>query len=177
MEANLRATLRRHDQEHLLRFWDGLSDQEKARLTQDILELNLDEVTAYFTKAMSTLNGNKRMLDEKIRPIPEELCESAKTSSTEKLRRYEEVGLRAVAEGRVAVLLMAGGQGTRLGVTFPKGMYDVGLPSGRTLFHLQALRIRRVQNLAKEKFGKNGEITWYSVLLDVSFFHSSISFF
>jgi len=84
--------------------------------------------------------------------------ESAKTD----LDAWYEQGLDLIAENKVAVVLMAGGQGTRLGSSAPKGCYDIGLPSQKSLFQLQAERIWKVEQLAAKKHGKEeATVPWY----------------
>jgi UDP-N-acetylglucosamine/UDP-N-acetylgalactosamine diphosphorylase len=57
---------------------------------------------------------------------------------------------------------MAGGQGTRLGSSAPKGCFDIGLPSQKSLFQLQGERIAKVEMLAKKKHGKESvTVPWY----------------
>ncbi|XP_035727705.1 UDP-N-acetylhexosamine pyrophosphorylase-like [Vespa mandarinia] len=158
---NLKRKLVAYGQEHLLQYWDQLSQEERDILEKEILELDLVELTSYYDRATSSLSTVKNKLDDKIQPIPENNIVSGEACTKEELKMYNSLGLKEVADGRVAVLLLAGGQGTRLGVTYPKGMYEVGLPSHKTLFQLQAERIRRLETLAEKYLGKRGEIIWY----------------
>lgn len=149
------------DQEHLIKFWDELTDDERKQLHKDIDELNLGEVNSFFLRATSSLEENGAILDDRLEPVPDSTFMSICNTSQEILKGYTEEGLRQISENRVGVLLMAGGQGTRLGFPHPKGMYDVGLPSKKSLFKIQAERIQVLQRLASEFTGKSGYITWY----------------
>lgn len=75
--------------------------------------------------------------------------------TAEEKKDLEAIALDSVCKGEVGLILMAGGQGTRLGCSFPKGQYDIELLSHKPLFNLQADRIRRVEEMAFQKFGKS----------------------
>lgn len=158
---SLRETLRKHGQEHLLQFWEELNDVERKQLISDIQEFNLDEVQSFFERAKSSLAESSAKLDNRLKPVPDSSLLSISRTSKEQLKVFNDEGLDQIAHSRVGVLLMAGGQGTRLGFAHPKGMYNIGLPSHKSLFRVQGERIRKLQDLAKKATGRDGHITWY----------------
>lgn len=153
--------LKKYDQEHIIRFWDRLNEKEKHFLIEDIREVNIPEVVEMFNKTVKHMNEDQKKLDDRMNPIPAELYGAVSRSSEELLMKYEQIGFEQISLGRVGVLLMAGGQGTRLGVNYPKGMYDIGLPSHKSLYHVQGERIRRLITLACKKYGSCKGLPWF----------------
>jgi len=158
---SLRADLEANNQAHLLQFWDELSSQEKETFYDDLKNIDYEEVTGFFKQCTHDLEHAQEKVDDHLEPVPSNVLGSVTRTSPDLIKEYELEGLKQVGEGHVGVLLLAGGQGTRLGVPYPKGMYDVGLPSGKTLYQLQAERILALQNLAKARTGKDGVVPWY----------------
>lgn len=62
----------------------------------------------------------------------------------ERRAEYEEAGLRAIRLGKVAAVLLAGGQGTRLGWSAPKGTYDIGVNLPLSIFECQMRTLGKV---------------------------------
>ncbi|XP_055525727.1 UDP-N-acetylhexosamine pyrophosphorylase-like protein 1 [Wyeomyia smithii] len=157
----LKENLTKCGQEHLLKYWNDFSEDEKCLLAKDIAEVDLEEVNEFFKCATLSLEDGSTKLDDKMEPIHDDNLFSVIREDKDQVNLYRQAGLNQIANGTVGVLLMAGGQGTRLGFAHPKGMYNVGLPSNKSLFRIQAERIIKLQNLANESYGKSGHIIWY----------------
>lgn len=161
----VRSRLAQCGQEHLLRHLGELSEEQKAELYADIAETDLCRVVRCFQESQQKDSDSCEVKDDLLRPLDDWICGST-ARDVDSVPRWEGIGLEMISRNEVAVLLLAGGQGTRLGVKYPKGMYNVGLPSGKTLYQLQAERIRRLQKLAEERFGKECRIPWYIMTSD-----------
>ncbi|KAL3311047.1 hypothetical protein Ciccas_010379 [Cichlidogyrus casuarinus] len=148
------------NQMHILDCWDQLEPDQKASLLSQIKEIDFDSVSAAFEK---TKQIGVSKLDDDLEPPPQDVFGSYKdlTDNYDLREEYRQTAFKSIHEGKFAILLLAGGQGTRLGVSYPKGMYDVNLPSKRSLYQLQAERLLGVCNLVKQKFKGDPFIPWY----------------
>lgn len=137
--------LKKYGQEHLLEYYESLLEEEKKELKNEIDNINFDLINNLFLDETKEIKKN----ENKIEPIiPVEL-----TVSEEK--RLFNLGLEFIKKGSVAVVLMAGGQGTRLGHKGPKGTFDIGLPSHKSIFNIHCDKLNRLYDLT----GKY--IYWY----------------
>lgn len=146
----LRERFESYGQGHVFRFFDELELEGQVSLLNQLLEVNVERLNQIYTKAIEGAECSVLNQDTTFEPLPSNVFESVLESTPEKIREWETIGLTQIAQGKVAVILMAGGQGTRLGSSAPKGCYDINLPSKKTLFQLQAERILRVQEIARQ---------------------------
>lgn len=142
-------------------FYDKLSTSEKAALFEQLSNFKPDYINEITERALHPAKSESDEAD-KLEPLPENSTSSVLDSSQDDLDSWYNSGLELIAENKVAVVLMAGGQGTRLGSSAPKGCFDIGLPSKKSLFQLQGERIKKAELLAAKKHGKDSvTIPWY----------------
>lgn len=144
--AELKARYEAAGQGHVFKWVGELGTEELAKFIKQLAEVNVDKLLQDFQKAKQEATKTTT----RLQPAPLRSDDVIRASGEKKDlgKKYWDAGLKAIGEGQVAVITLAGGQGTRLGSAAPKGCYDIGLPSRRSLFELQALRIRRVAKLA-----------------------------
>ena len=150
MEHNIeeiRHKLKKYNQEHLLNFYDEMEENKQNKLLEQIENIDFELIKSLYDK---TKDGIKNE-DANIEPI--DFIDKYKLN--EDYKYYEEIGEKAIKAGKLAVVTMAGGQGTRLGHNGPKGTYDIGLDSHKSLFEL-------LLDYIKEQNAKyNVQIPWF----------------
>lgn len=160
----VRARYKAAGQDHLLSFWPKLSESEQTSLISQLDALDIERVNRIYKKAIASEDPSSGAggHEDPIGPLPKESSQSVGVAEQDK--EWRRIGLEAISRGEVGVLLMAGGQGTRLGSSAPKGCYDIGLPSHKSLFQYQAERIARLQAIAESECNKTPGtviIPWY----------------
>ena len=133
--------LRRHGQEHVLTWWDHLTDAERRTLLEQVQALDLPALRELYEQREHAYRFRRRSASSRFRWSAHDAPHNAAA------RQHGEQALRA---GEVAVLLVAGGQGSRLGFEHPKGMFPVGPVSGKSLFQMHAEKVLATQR----RYGK-----------------------
>jgi len=133
----LRTHFETHGQGHVFAFWDRLDPAARERLLDQAEGLDL----AATERAFRAARGARAKAPAKLEPVAVERA-PGHGGDPERHARARRRGEELLAEGRVAVFVVAGGQATRLGFDGPKGTYPLGPVTGRTLFELQAQKLR-----------------------------------
>lgn len=110
-------------QEQLLRYYDELTEEGKKNLLGQIEKLDLGLLKFVGDGAQETGKGE-------LAPLGAVTLEEIRKNR----ERYEKRGVEAVKAGKVGAVLLAGGQGTRLGFDKPKGMLNIGVHKQLFLF-------------------------------------------
>ena len=141
--------LKRFKQDHVVNWMGKLTEDEKDRLIDQVLNLNIEQVIDLYNNLSKTFEtGDKKI--EKISAIDMNKLED------EEFIRYKKIGEDIIRNGEYAFVTMAGGQGTRLGHSGPKGTFKVNLDNGEK--YLFQIIVESLQK-ANEKY--NVVIPWY----------------
>ena len=143
MKQELLDALKPFGQEHLLAFWEELSPAQQEKLAEQVRDIDFQQLAKLYDNRDKA--ENVEALVEQASPPPAfRLDKSANRFSVEEAKAR---AAEALAEGKIGVILVAGGQGTRLGFEHPKGMYQIGPVSNATLFQIH---IEKIRALAKQ---------------------------
>ena len=119
-------------QEHVLAYWGKLGKKEREALLAQIATIEPANVK-YCQEAL-----------EKGAEVPDSSKGKAPKVAVLKGKKLAEAvaaGEKELKAGRVAALLVAGGQGSRLGYDGPKGCYSIGPITDAPLFYFHARKI------------------------------------
>ena len=100
-------------QEHIVKHMQTLTEQEQYEMVRQIESLDF-----------SVLNTQD---NEQKRGVFAPLFATTLSEIEQNRERYTEIGLQAIRHGKVGAVLLAGGQGSRLGFDHPKGMFNIGI--------------------------------------------------
>lgn len=133
MLEEIKAKLKDYDQEHLLRFYDELAEEERHHLLDQIKNIDFGLIKSLYKRI-----GYKKEIGD-ITSLP----------SYDVKDEYFSVGQEVMENGNYAVVIMAGGQGTRLGYNGPKGAYFLEKDINKTIFEIHIDKLKNIYNMTK----------------------------
>jgi len=151
-ESAIRDRVADAGQDHVFRFWDGLSANGQRRLLGQLAEIDFQQLDRLIDRHVR--HPEPEHLPEDLEPAPFIPLPTTDEARAERCRMHGRGG-DLIAAGKVAAFTVAGGQGTRLGYDGPKGAFRVGPVSGRPLFQVFAEGIRAY------RLASGAAIPWY----------------
>lgn len=140
--------LKKYNQEQVLAFYNTLPKEEKELLLDQVLNIDFEKLISLYNEFQKDVSYT----DAVITPL--EHVEETKLSSYIK-SKYIKKGEEIIENGGLAVITLAGGQGTRLGLSLPKGFFEVETNPKKSLFQIQC------ENLQMANIKYNTVIHWY----------------
>ena len=135
-----------YGQTHLLRHWRQLTPDEQNTLKEQIQSLDFDLVTRLNSARQA--QADTTVTEQGVAgPSAYHLDND---SGKVRLELAQAVGDAALRAGVAGVIIVAGGQGTRLGFPHPKGMYPIGPVSRAPLFQIlieKVVALSRIYNV------------------------------
>lgn len=137
IKDSVRDNIEKYNQEHLLAFYDELSEDEKKSYDEQLNNLDFGYIDIL---KMGELNENaKKSVYSPIKAMKLEDIAAEKDN-------FMKAGIDAIRQCRVGAVLLAGGQGTRLGFDKPKGMFNIGVNKEMYIFERLITNLMDVVN-------------------------------
>jgi UDP-N-acetylglucosamine/UDP-N-acetylgalactosamine diphosphorylase len=136
-------------QGHLLQHRNHLCLEDQKLFDAQLQSINPFLISELYTNLVQSQN----QVESKLNPAPFPL-DRLSHRDPDLVQSYIQEGENLLKANKVAAFLVAGGQGSRLGFEGPKGAYDIGLPSHKSLFQLHAERLINLNS----RFGS--QIPW-----------------
>lgn len=141
--------LKTYNQEHIIKLLEKLEENEKENLIEQINKIDFHQIMELYQNTQKEI----QIKENKIESI--EYLDKEKLTKNERYI-FNELGEKEIISGKYAVVTMAGGQGTRLGHTGPKGTFKLDVyGKGKYLFEILA------ENLKEANKKYNTTIPWY----------------
>lgn len=135
-------------QGHVFKFWDTLSDSEKSDFVRELKEVDLSEIDNLYKTLIAPKNAVSSYDYSKLIPADYKKLPADKKADAKWQEAYE-VGRKAIKSGKLAAFVVAGGQGTRLGLDAPKGIFEISPIKHKSFFQIFAEKLLK----AKKEYG------------------------
>lgn len=129
--------LKENNQEHLLNFYDELDSVKQESLLDQILSIDFKKIQKLYDNSMK----DDSIKINKISPL-----KYIDKSNMSKMNcdLYTSIGEKIISNSMLAIITLAGGQGTRLGYRGPKGSYEIDIPPKKSLFEFVCDKLKFV---------------------------------